>query len=112
MALQCCEVGLLNVGKSSLFNTLSTGKSEAANRPFCTIEPNIGVANVPDTRLNALTDLVQPQKTLPATMEFVDIAGLVKGASRGEGLGNKFLAHIREVDAVLHVVRCFQDENV
>src|SRR5699024_2577180 len=83
-----------------------------ANRPFCTIEPNIGVANVPDTRLDALTDLAQPQKTIPATMEFVDIAGLVKGASRGEGLGNKFLANIREVDAVLHVVRCFQDENV
>lgn len=112
MALRCGIVGLPNVGKSTLFNSLSTGKAEAANRPFCTIEPNIGVANVPDTRLDALTDLAQPQKTIPATMEFVDIAGLVKGASRGEGLGNKFLANIREVDAVLHVVRCFQDENV
>lgn len=112
MALRCGIVGLPNVGKSTLFNALSTGKAEAANRPFCTIDPNIGVANVPDYRLDALTEIVNPQKTVPATMEFVDIAGLVKGASRGEGLGNKFLANIREVDAVLHVVRCFADLNV
>jgi len=112
MALRCGIVGLPNVGKSTLFNALSTGKAEAANRPFCTIDPNIGVANVPDKRLDALTEIVNPAKTVPATMEFVDIAGLVKGASRGEGLGNKFLANIREVDAVLHVVRCFADPNV
>jgi ribosome-binding ATPase len=112
MALRCGIVGLPNVGKSTLFNALSTGKAEAANRPFCTIDPNIGVANVPDYRLNALAELAKPQKVTPATMEFVDIAGLVKGASRGEGLGNKFLANIREVDAVLHVVRCFTDQNV
>jgi ribosome-binding ATPase len=112
MALRCGIVGLPNVGKSTLFNALSTGKAEAANRPFCTIDPNIGVTNVPDFRLDALAELVKPQKVVPATMEFVDIAGLVKGASRGEGLGNKFLANIREVDAILHVVRCFIDLNV
>lgn len=100
------------MGKSTLFNALSTGKAEAANRPFCTIDPNIGVANVPDYRLDALAKLVNPQKVVHATMEFVDIAGLVKGASKGEGLGNKFLANIREVDAVLHVIRCFSDLNV
>lgn len=112
MALRCGIVGLPNVGKSTLFNALSTGKAEAANRPFCTIEPNLGVTFVPDRRLNILEEIVQPQKLIPTTMEFVDIAGLVKGASRGEGLGNKFLANIREVDAVIHVIRCFTDMNV
>lgn len=112
MALRCGIVGLPNVGKSTLFNALSTGKAEAANRPFCTIEPNLGVTFVPDPRLNILEEIVQPQKLIPTTMEFVDIAGLVKGASRGEGLGNKFLANIREVDAVIHVIRCFSDMNV
>ncbi len=101
-----------NVGKSTLFNAISTGKAEAANYPFCTIEPNVGVVTVPDERLEVLTGLVKPQKVLPTIIEFVDIAGLVKGASQGAGLGNKFLANIREVDAIVHVVRCFQDENV
>ncbi|MDR1518392.1 MAG: redox-regulated ATPase YchF [Dysgonamonadaceae bacterium] len=112
MALQCGIVGLPNVGKSTLFNCLSNAKAQAANFPFCTIEPNVGVITVPDERLNKLAELVHPQKIVPTTVEIVDIAGLVKGASKGEGLGNKFLANIRETDAVLHVLRCFDDDNV
>ena len=112
MALQCGIVGLPNVGKSTLFNAISSAKAEAANYPFCTIEPNVGVVTVPDRRLQVLEELVNPQRVLPTVIEFVDIAGLVKGASKGEGLGNKFLANIREVDAIVHVIRCFEDENV
>ncbi len=112
MSLQCGIVGLPNVGKSTLFNCLSNAKAQAANFPFCTIEPNIGVITVPDERLNRLAELVKPQRTVPTTVEIVDIAGLVKGASKGEGLGNKFLANIRETDAILHVLRCFDNDNL
>jgi len=112
MALRCGIVGLPNVGKSTLFNCISSGKAQAANFPFCTIEPNIGSTQVPDPRLEALAALVHPGRIVPATVEIVDIAGLVKGASKGEGLGNQFLANIRETDAILHVLRCFDDPNV
>lgn len=112
MALQCGIVGLPNVGKSTLFNCLSNAKAQSANFPFCTIEPNVGVITVPDNRLNVLAEIVGPQRIVPTTVEIVDIAGLVKGASKGEGLGNKFLANIRETDAILHVLRCFDDENI
>ena len=112
MSLKCGIVGLPNVGKSTLFNCLSNAKAQSANYPFCTIEPNIGTISVPDKRLNKLEELVNPQKVIPTTMEIVDIAGLVKGASKGEGLGNQFLANIRETDAIIHVLRCFDDGNV
>ena len=112
MGLKCGIVGLPNVGKSTLFNAISNNKAEAANFPFCTIEPNVGVISVPDPRLKILETLVNPQRVLPTTFEFVDIAGLVKGASKGEGLGNQFLANIREVDAIAHVVRCFDNDNI
>lgn len=112
MSLQCGIVGLPNVGKSTLFNCLSNAKAQSANFPFCTIEPNVGVITVPDDRLNRLVEMCQPRSVVPATVEIVDIAGLVKGASKGEGLGNKFLANIRETDAILHVLRCFDDDNI
>lgn len=112
MALKCGIVGLPNVGKSTLFNCLSNAKAQAANFPFCTIEPNVGVITVPDARLNKLAELVKPERIVPNTIEIVDIAGLVQGASKGEGLGNKFLGNIRETDAIIHVLRCFQDDNV
>src|SRR5690606_12912732 len=112
MSLKCGIVGLPNVGKSTLFNALTKAGIAAENYPFCTIEPNVGIVEVPDPRLNQLAEIVKPERILPATVEFVDIAGLVAGASKGEGLGNQFLAHIRETDAIVNVVRCFEDPNV
>jgi hypothetical protein len=112
MGFRCGIVGLPNVGKSTIFNALAKAHAAASNYPFCTIDPNVGVVSVPDTRLNALSAIYHPQKTTPTTIEFYDIAGLVKGASKGEGLGNQFLSHIREVEAILHVVRCFEDPDI
>src|ERR1051326_87489 len=112
MGFSCGIVGLPNVGKSTLFNCLSSARADAANYPFCTIEPNVGIVEVPDARLQALASVAHPLKIIPASTRFVDIAGIVRGASKGEGLGNKFLAHIRDADAICHVVRCFTDPNV
>ena len=112
MALKCGIVGLPNVGKSTLFNCLSKAKAQSANFPFCTIEPNVGIISVPDDRLEALSNIVKPERVMPTTVEIVDIAGLVKGASKGEGLGNKFLGNIRETNAIIHVLRCFDDDNI
>ena len=112
MGFRCGIVGLPNVGKSTLFNALTRAKAPAENYPFCTVEPNVGIVSVPDARLQKIAAFVRPQKAVPAIIEFVDLAGLVPGASRGEGLGNRFLAHIREVDALVHVVRIFEDEDI
>jgi ribosome-binding ATPase len=112
MGLNCGIVGLPNVGKSTIFNAITSAPAEAANYPFCTIEPNVGIVNVGDVRLEKITSFIKPQKVIPAVVEFVDIAGLVKGASKGEGLGNQFLGHIRQVNAIAHIVRCFDDENI
>ena len=112
MGLKCGIVGLPNVGKSTIFNALTKAGIAAENYPFCTIEPNVGIVEVPDPRLKALADIVKPERIVPAVVEFVDIAGLVAGASKGEGLGNQFLANIRECDAIAHIVRCFKDDNI
>ena len=112
MALNCGIVGLPNVGKSTIFNALTAAEAQAANHPFCTIDPNVGIVSVPDERMDRITQFVKPHRTVPTTMEFIDIAGLVAGASKGEGLGNQFLGHIRSTDAICHVVRCFDDPNV
>src|ERR687898_159804 len=112
MGIKCGIVGLPNVGKSTLFNALTRAQIAAENYPFCTIDPNVGIVPVPDPRLDALAAIVEPERILPTTIEFVDIAGLVAGASKGEGLGNKFLSHIRETDAIAHVVRCFEDDDI